>query len=601
MLRNREDVRRRGLRRFRRALLPGFCLLLALAPAAGADDGAAIPRDPAGRPLWRRAQFPDRPVRLELQDIAAVRRLLETVPLASFDRSQISPQPGGGVVFAPRVTPAEAAALRRAGYAFTEAPDVEQAGRRAVEEAWARRHGMDGADLLKDAQLDYPTHAQIGAVFAQLELARPDICRRFVWGSSVQGRELWGLVVSAGVDTTAPEPEVRLSSTIHGDEPVGMVLLVTLAQELVNNYGQPGHEDITALVDGREIHILPLHNADGYVNGTRANANFVDLNRNYPEPAGAHPTTQVENVHFMDYAQAHHFVASQNGHGGALVVNYPWDYTYDLTPDDAAVQLLALEYASANLPMSNGPFTDGITNGAEWYVITGSLQDWSYHATGCIDLTVELGSLKWPPASALQSYWDDNRQSLLNLIAAAGWGIGGVVSDGVTGAPLDAQVTVAGNAKPVFTDPAHGDYRKLVPTGAYTLTVTAEGYRDSTIAGVAASWGAATTLDVALTPLATPAPVAAAVRPALAARPNPFNPRTQLTLVNPRDGRVALDVYDLRGRRVRRLLSGHLPAGERTLTWDGRGDDGASVAAGAYLLRLVTPDGDAVRKVHLVK
>lgn len=54
----------------------------------------------------------------------------------------------------------------------------------------------------------------------------------------------------------------------------------------------------------------------------------------------------------------------------------------------------------------------------------------------------------------------------------------------------------------------------------------------------------------------------------------------------PRAGRVRLDVYDLRGRRVRRLLDATQPAGEHQLRWDGRGRGGSPVAAGVYLLQL---------------
>ena len=146
----------------------------------------------------------------------------------------------------------------------------------------------------------------------------------------------------------------------------------------------------------------------------------MDLNRNFPEPAGTHGTTEVENLDFMAHAASHHFVISQNTHGGALVVNYPWDYTYTRAPDDAALIQLSLAYSTTNLPMYNGPsFPQGITNGADWYVATGTLQDWSYDQTDCIDVTIEISNTKWPAASTLDGFWNDNRQSLLNYVAAA--------------------------------------------------------------------------------------------------------------------------------------------------------------------------------------
>ncbi|MFN2369699.1 MAG: M14 family zinc carboxypeptidase, partial [Candidatus Krumholzibacteriia bacterium] len=223
---------------------------------------------------------------------------------------------------------------------------------------------------------------------------------------------------------------------------------------------------------------------------------------NYPEPAGTHPFAEQENLAYMDYALDHSFVVSQNGHGGALVGNYPWDYTYTRAPDDAALIALSLEYSTRNLPMYNGSFPQGITNGADWDVITGSLQDWTYDVTGCINVTVEVSDTKWPAASTLDGYWEDNRESLLAYAAAARYGVTGVVTGADTGLPLTATVTVTGNAKTVATDPGHGDYAKLLPTGSWDLTFSAPGYLDTTVTGVGTVWGTRTVLDVALAPLA---------------------------------------------------------------------------------------------------
>ncbi|MBE0565188.1 MAG: immune inhibitor A [Krumholzibacteria bacterium] len=487
-----------------RHLWPAGLLLAVLVLVAGMPDSATaqIPSDVRGLPLWVEAAWNDHPVRLDLADRAELDRLLAAVPLAGFDREQVRPAGGGRLVFTPRVTEAEAAALAAAGWSFVRLPDDDRAGRLETEAFWTAAAAKAFAGLDPDKALYYPTHAQIGSDLAALAAAHPTLARTVTMGTSVQGRALWGIVISDDVHATEPEPEVMLTGSIHGDEPVSMVLLWNLARHLLENYGQPGFEDLTALVDDTEIHILPLHNPDGYVAGTRGNANGVDLNRNYPEPAGTHPFAEQENLAYMAYAQDHCFVVSQNGHGGALVVNYPWDYTYTRAPDDAALIALSLEYSTRNLPMYNGSFPQGITNGADWYVITGSLQDWTYHVTGCINVTVELSNQKWPAASALDGYWEDNRESLLAYIAAARYGVGGVVTAADTGQPLAATVTVTGNPKSVATDPEHGDYYKLLPTGQWQLTFSAPGHLDKSIAGVATVWGTRTVLDVQLDPVA---------------------------------------------------------------------------------------------------
>lgn len=71
----------------------------------------------------------------------------------------------------------------------------------------------------------------------------------------------------------------------------------------------------------------------------------------------------------------------------------------------------------------------------------------------------------------------------------------------------------------------------------------------------------------------------------LRAYPNPFNPRTTVGFTMPRDGRVTVTVHDLKGRAVRTLFEGTLPAGAQALTLDGYDDAGRPLASGVYLVR----------------
>ncbi len=87
----------------------------------------------------------------------------------------------------------------------------------------------------------------------------------------------------------------------------------------------------------------------------------------------------------------------------------------------------------------------------------------------------------------------------------------------------------------------------------------------------------------------------------LPARPNPFNPRTQISFDLPDERHARLDVYDVRGRRVRRLLNGVLPAGRQAVVWDGHDDQDRPVAAGVYLVRLRAGRETRTRGVTLLK
>ncbi len=80
--------------------------------------------------------------------------------------------------------------------------------------------------------------------------------------------------------------------------------------------------------------------------------------------------------------------------------------------------------------------------------------------------------------------------------------------------------------------------------------------------------------------------VPAAGNALLGAAPNPFNPRTEVRFVLTAPGATRLDILDVRGRLVARLLDGQLPAGSHRAAWDGVGRDGRGVASGVYLARL---------------
>ena len=72
-------------------------------------------------------------------------------------------------------------------------------------------------------------------------------------------------------------------------------------------------------------------------------------------------------------------------------------------------------------------------------------------------------------------------------------------------------------------------------------------------------------------------------------RPNPVSlPATIAFRIPPGGARIELQIHDLRGRRLRTLVTGTVPGGERTVSWDGRDDQGHPVASGVYFCRLRT-------------
>jgi hypothetical protein len=87
----------------------------------------------------------------------------------------------------------------------------------------------------------------------------------------------------------------------------------------------------------------------------------------------------------------------------------------------------------------------------------------------------------------------------------------------------------------------------------------------------------------------------------LGARPSPFRAGTVIALELPRAQDVRLGIHDVTGHHVRTLVRGLASAGRMDVAWDGRGEDGAPVAAGVYLVRLDTAGGRWLSKVVVIR
>ena len=84
--------------------------------------------------------------------------------------------------------------------------------------------------------------------------------------------------------------------------------------------------------------------------------------------------------------------------------------------------------------------------------------------------------------------------------------------------------------------------------------------------------------------------------------PNPFNPTTSIRYDVPSGGgHVTLKIYDVAGRLVRTLVDQAQTPGEKTVRWNGRNQQGRSVASGVYFYRMNTPGFEQTRKMVLLR
>ncbi len=83
--------------------------------------------------------------------------------------------------------------------------------------------------------------------------------------------------------------------------------------------------------------------------------------------------------------------------------------------------------------------------------------------------------------------------------------------------------------------------------------------------------------------------------------PNPFNPQTVIAFDLAAPGPIQLEIYDVRGVRVRRLVADVLPAGRHEVRWDGRDGSGRETASGLYFCRLEATGETMLHKMMLVR
>jgi hypothetical protein len=375
---------------------------------------------------------------------------------------------------------------------------------------------------------DYPS---MTAVLASFATNYPALCRRTSLGKSVLGRDLWALKITSDPDLALDKPKFRYVSTFHGNEPLGTELCLALAELLLKGYGS-NDARLVRIVNQVETWLVPLANPDGRQNSPpmRYNASGYDLNRCFPEGSGGDfgnclygppPATNgvpPEVCSLVNWSMSHRFVLGANLHTGSLVANYPYDNdglgsVYSPSPDQSLFPILARAYAANNPSMwaNTDPFnhfTNGIVNGAEWYSVTGGLQDWGYRYGGSMEITFELSdygahSGQWPDpaASLLPFFWGENRESMLSYLEWSLRGVRGVVRDAQTGQPVAAALRADGIHHLVFSDPAAGDYHRLLLPGVYTLWCYAPGYIPQRFPNVAVGSGDATRLDIALEPV----------------------------------------------------------------------------------------------------
>ena len=269
----------------------------------------------------------------------------------------------------------------------------------------------------------YHTYQEVETELSSLEKDNPSLARLFVFGKSLENRNLYALKISDNVQSDESEAEVLLIGCHHAREWISVEVPLLIAKYLLENYSQDNY--IHTLVDESEIWIIPLLNPDGleysihYYRYWRKNRRDnedgtfgVDLNRNYGYQWGCDeigsssstssdifrgltPYSEPEVQAVIQLFQQRDFQTLISYHSYSQIILFPWGYT-DYPAVDTTLLLKLSENMSKLMQSVNGRAYKYGQAGDSLYFTNGDMTDWAYGVYGIPAFTIEL-----PPVDQL--------------------------------------------------------------------------------------------------------------------------------------------------------------------------------------------------------
>jgi carboxypeptidase T len=302
----------------------------------------------------------------------------------------------------------------------------------------------------------FHNYARMTKALDDLVARHPTFMKKFSIGKSYQGRDIWGVQINTSAsarnvsgNTFSAKPGVVFLGNHHAREHVSAEIPLMLLEYLADNYGS--NRDITALIESRDIYIIPMVNPDG-VEYDIASGSYrwqrknmrpnnsshvgVDLNRNYgfkwgtggssTDPSsevymGPAPFSEPETQAVKAFVEGHpNLKVLLTFHTFSELILYPWGHKYEpieKTDDKATFETMARKMAEWN------KYTPEASSGL--YIASGDTVDWAYGALGIFAFTFELSPREqwdggfYPGAGVLDKVFADNLRPALYLIDLA--------------------------------------------------------------------------------------------------------------------------------------------------------------------------------------
>ncbi len=498
--------------------------------------------------------------------------------------------------------------------------------------------GATPAGAAPDAR--YWTYDEVLARLAQWETQYPNIFHREIIGYTGEFNEaIWAVKISDNVNTREPEARVMIVAAIHANESNGVGATMYIMDKLLTRYGHQSY--YTQMVDNLEMWFVPVINIDGYRYVFQGGPHWdmwrksmrdnngdhlytypidgVDCNRNWDYRWAEYDSTQWSSLRYKGpYAFSEDCIVayrdlllrevpvfSQNLHSPDVpsAGNKNWycwydPITYQSGPDANIYRPISQALGNRTQTENTGVYVNGAVAS---YNDTPKEQCWIYANTGICTFVMEISLQYWWTGAVVDTIAARFGRGQFYLMerALSGPGLTGFVTAAHTGLPVEAQIVVQQvhdpDIGPRLTDPSHGRYWRLLTSGSYTVTASAQNFipQTRTIYVSATGW---TQLDFQLQP--EPAAVGELPEP-LEERhlwfDSPMRNDRRIRFHLATTSEVALDLLDVTGRLAAPLFDGRMPAGDHAVMLE------RDLPAGTYVVRLQAEGAQVTRKLLVIE
>lgn len=255
---------------------------------------------------------------------------------------------------------------------------------------------------------NYLTYKEIIHQLKEWEEQAKDLAEVGTYGKTTKGTDIFYIRINNEFDAK-PKPKVLITACIHGNEPWSTGVVMAYAGTLLGQYGED--QNITDLVNSRDIYIIPVVSPDSYPDSRRVDG--VDPNRNFPGPSKPDKKSVAPVKSLMDFVLQIKPNAIVSGHTWGRIFLQPYGDKNELCPDHEEYQRILKQM---------GEMCDyDMQRACEMYnePIFGTEVDW-YYRNKIFAIVMEFGThQKIPTPKEIKSEFERTFQGVLWFIEEA--------------------------------------------------------------------------------------------------------------------------------------------------------------------------------------